>query len=43
MKKILIASGDSYTYPDFKSMPHPEMDCSWPMWPEILEKKLGME
>ena len=43
MKKILIASGDSYTDPDFKSMPHPEMDCSWPMWPEILAKKLGME
>lgn len=43
MKKILIASGCSYTDPNFKSEFHSEMDCSWPMWPEILSEKLDME
>jgi hypothetical protein len=43
MKKILIASGCSYTDPNFKSEFHPEMDCSWPMWPELLAEKLDME
>lgn len=43
MKKILIASGCSYTDPNFKSNYHKDLDCSWPMWPEIVAEKLDME
>ena len=43
MKKILLASGDSWTDQNFRSAPHPEMDVSWPKWPEILAKHLDME
>lgn len=42
MKKILLVSGDSFTDRNFRSASHPEMDVSWPMWPEILAKKLDM-
>ena len=43
MKKILLVSGDSYTDPNFQSEFHPDLDCSWPKWPEILANKLDME
>ena len=43
MKKILLVSGCSFTDDKFVSGLHPEMDCSWPKWPEILAKKLDME
>ena len=43
MKKLLIASGCSFTDKDFYSVLHPEMDCSWPKWPELLAEKLDME
>ena len=43
MKKILLASGCSFTEKDFKSKFHPKMNCSWPKWPEILAKKLDMD
>ena len=42
MKKILIASGCSYTDNQFRSASHPEMDTSWPKWPEIVAKELDM-
>ena len=43
MKKILLVSGDSFTADNFVSSVHPELDTSWPMWPELLAKKLDME
>jgi hypothetical protein len=42
MKKLIV-SGCSYTVKDYISSAHPEMDCSWPKWPEMLAKKLNME
>ena len=41
--KYLIVSGDSFTDSWFESIYYPDMDCSWPKWPEILAEKLGME
>tara|TARA_Y100000389_G_C17406470_1_gene488361 strand:+ start:301 stop:1023 length:723 start_codon:yes stop_codon:yes gene_type:complete len=43
MKKILLVSGCSYTDPNFYSIMHPDMDCNWPMWPELLAEKLDMQ
>ena len=43
MKKILLVSGCSNTEKDFYSEIHPDLDCSWPKWPEILAKKLDMD
>ena len=43
MKKILLVSGDSFTDRNFRSAAHPEMDVSWPMWPELLAEKLDMD
>ena len=43
MKKILIASGCSFTEKNFKSIVHPEMDCTWDKWPELLAQKLDMD
>lgn len=43
MKKILLASGCSYTDPTYFSIFHPNIDCNWPKWPELLAKKLDME
>jgi len=42
MKKTLIASGCSFTDYDFSSDFHPDMDCSWQKWPELLAEKLNM-
>ena len=42
MKKLLIASGCSFTEKDFVSTHHPEMDCTWDKWPELLAEKLNM-
>jgi hypothetical protein len=39
--KTLLALGCSFTDKDFHSRIHPEMDCSWPKWPEIVGEKLG--
>ena len=41
MKKLIV-SGDSYTDPRFRSTAYPDMDTSWPKWPELLGKKLNM-
>ena len=43
MKKTLLVSGDSYTDNDFRSSCYPDMDVSWPKWPELLGKKLNMK
>tara|TARA_B100001175_G_C19481980_1_gene627641 strand:+ start:324 stop:1022 length:699 start_codon:yes stop_codon:yes gene_type:complete len=43
MRKILVVSGCSWTDKDFQSTFHPEIDCSWPKWPELLAKKLDMD
>ena len=43
MKKILLVSGCSNTEKDFYSCVHPDLDCTWPKWPELLAKKLDME
>jgi len=39
--KTLLALGDSFTHKDFHSIVHPEMDCNWPKWPEIVCETLG--
>mgnify|MGYP007000298305 len=43
MKKILLASGCSFTDKNWISDFHPEIDTSFPKWPELLAKKLDME
>lgn len=43
MKKILLVSGCSYGDKKFMSAYHPDIDCSWPKWPELLADKLDME
>jgi len=43
MKKILLVSGDSFSDKNFHTMIHPELDTSWPKWPELLADKLNME
>ena len=42
MKKLIV-SGCSWGDKNFMSSFHPEMDCDWPKWPEILAKKLNMQ
>jgi hypothetical protein len=43
MKKLLIVCGDSYCDTSFRSGAHPEMDVSWPKWPELLAEKWDMD
>jgi len=43
MRKILLVSGDSFSDKNFQTFIHPELDTSWPKWPELLAKKLDME
>ena len=43
IKKILLVSGCSNTEKDFCSELHPDLDTSWPKWPELLAKKLNMD
>ena len=43
MRKKLIVAGDSCSDLTFRSAPHPEMDTSWPKWPEILAEYLDMD
>jgi len=43
MRKILLVSGCSNTDKDFYSEIHPELDTSWPKWPELLAEKLDMD
>lgn len=42
MKKLIV-SGCSWCDTKFESVFHPELDCSWPKWPEMLAERLGME
>jgi len=39
-KPVLVAGGCSFTDPNFKSMYHPEMDVSFPKWPDLVGKEL---
>ena len=41
--KYLIVSGDSFSDKNFRSSDHPDLDTSWPKWPELLAEKLGMK
>ena len=41
--KYLICSGDSFTDANYRSSNHPQMDVSWPKWPELLAEKLDMQ
>ena len=43
MKKILLVGGCSYSNNRFRSVHHPDLDVSWPKWPEIIGKLLDME
>ena len=43
MKKILLASGCSYTTDKYDSAHHVNLTADWPKWPEILADKLGMD
>lgn len=43
MKKILLVSGCSCTDANFHSIMHPDLDTSWPKWPELLAEKLNMQ
>jgi len=43
MKKILLVAGCSYSKERWTSIHHPELDVSWPKWPQIIAKKLDME
>ena len=38
--KTLLAVGCSLTDEKFESIVYPELDCSWPKWPEVVGKKL---
>lgn len=42
--KYLIVSGCSFTTDiDFRSTEYPDMDTSWPKWPQLLAEKLNMK
>lgn len=41
-KKILLASGCSYTDPKYQSC-DPDVDPNWKMWPELMADKLGLQ
>ena len=43
MKKILLVAGCSYSNDRFRSVHHPDLDVTWPKWPQIIAKKLDME
>jgi len=42
MKKILLASGCSYTDGKYKSC-DPNVEPDWPMWPELMANELGLQ
>jgi len=43
MKKILLIAGCSYSNDRFRSVHHPDLDVSWPKWPQLLAEKLDMQ
>ena len=43
MRKKMIVSGCSFTTNNYRSGAYPNMDCSWPKWPELLGEKLNMD
>ena len=42
-KPLLVASGCSHTDHNYKSSNHPEIDTSWPKWPQIFAEEHGYE
>lgn len=42
-KPLLVASGCSHTDANFVSINHPEMDTSWPKWPQIFAEEHGYD
>ena len=42
-RKYILAHGCSFTDAEFESPIHPEVDCSFPKWPQLLGDKLGVE
>ena len=43
MRKKLIVGGCSYSNESWTSIHHPELDVSWPKWPQLLAEKLDMQ
>ena len=43
MRKILLVSGCSFTDKNWYSDFYPDLDTSWPKWPELLAEKLDMD
>ena len=43
MNKILLVAGCSYSNEKFSSVHHPDLDVSWPKWPQLLAEKLDMQ
>ena len=43
LSKYVLASGCSYTNPNYVSQHHKDLDCSWPKWPKIVANNLGLE
>ena len=43
MRKKLIVSGCSFTTKDYVSSTYPDIDTSYPKWPELLAEKLDMD
>lgn len=43
MRKKLIVSGCSFTTLNYRSLHHPELECNWPKWSELLAEKLDMD
>lgn len=41
--KYILASGCSFTDENFKSISHPDLDVSFPKWPEILGEYSGLK
>ena len=43
MKKILLVSGCSWGDKDWYSFFHPDIDCSWPKWCDLIAEKYDMK
>lgn len=41
--KLLVAGGCSFTEEKFKSYIHPEYDCNFPKWPELVANHLDLK
>lgn len=39
----MLACGDSFTDPEFKPQAYPDYDTNYPVWPDLLAKKMGIK